>query len=352
MELMFPWIIIVCFILVLAIWFIKVKAKKEYTEGKKVANTNFIKNSDYYKQKMKKYKLLSTTICVLSGISIIITSILIARPITKITKNDEKYNRDIIIGLDTSLSQNAVNLELVKKFRTIVPDIKGDRIGIVVFNTAPLVFCPLTEDYDYVDTCLAKIQSYMQQVIDEGNNVPIPVLSENQEEAYECYNFFYGGVIANNEEKGSSLIGDGLAGSLYSFPDLKTDKDRTRIILFATDNALSGTETITLENACKLCKQNKINLYAYCPTTDMNVYASKECIEEYKKAVTQIAGGKFYLGDLDNMSTQMVKEIKDTKTTLIETNKRTYIMDHPIAFFAMAAITIIAMIIIEKRIRI
>jgi hypothetical protein len=27
-------------------------------------------------------------------------------------------------------------------------------------------------------------------------------------------------------------------------------------------------------------------------------------------------------------------------------------MDHPIAFFAMAAITIIAMIIIEKRIRI
>ena len=352
MELIFPAVIVICLLIVIATFFIKVNKKEAYTQGKKVANTNFIKDTPYYKQKMKKYKLLSIVVCVLSGISIVITSILIARPVTKDTINDEKYNRDIIIGLDVSLSEAEVDLELVKKFRTIIPDIKGDRIGIVVFNTAPLVYCPLTEDYDYVDKSLAKIQTYMQKVIDNNNRVPIPLLSNGTDEDYDCYNFFYGGAIANSDERGSSLIGDGLAGTLYSFPDLKTDKDRTRIILFATDNALAGEETITLDNACKLCKQNNIKLYAYCPTTDMNMYATKDLIEDYKKSVTQTANGKFYLGDLDNMSTQMVKEIKETKTTLLDENKKTYIMDHPIVFFGIIVVTIIAMIIIEKRIRI
>lgn len=352
MELMYPWIIVLCLIFALVIWFVKFNKKEEYTQGKKVANTNFIKDTPYYKQRMRKYKLLSTAICVLSGLSIIITSVLIARPVTKDTIEDEKYNRDIIIGLDVSLSEAEVDLELVKKFRTIIPDIKGDRIGVVVFNTAPVVFCPLTEDYDYVDKSLEKIQTYMQKVIDNNNRVPIPLYGEATDEDYDCYNFFYGGAIANNEERGSSLIGDGLAGTLYSFPDLKTNKERTRIILFATDNALSGEEAISLDDACKLCKQNNINLYAYCPTTDMNIYATKDLIEAYKKSVLQTANGKFYLGDLDNMSSQMVREIKETKTTLLNENKKTYIMDHPSAFFIVVAVTIIVMIIVEKRIRI
>ena len=352
MELMFPAVIVICLLIVIALFFIKMKKKEAYTQGKKVANTNFIKDTPYYKQRMKKYKILSTAICVLSGLSIVITSVLIARPVTKDTIDDEKYNRDIIIGLDVSLSEAEVDLELVKKFRTIIPDIKGDRIGVVVYNTVPVVFCPLTEDYDYVDKSLAKIQTYMQKVIDNNNRVPIPILSDETDEAYECYNFFYGGTVSNSEERGSSLIGDGLAGTLYSFPDLKTDKERTRIILFATDNALAGEETISLNDACKLCKQNNINLYAYCPTTDMNIYATKDVIEQYRTAVTQTAGGKFYLGDLDNMSTQIVKEIKETKTTLLNENKKTYIMDHPIVFFVILTVTIIVMIIIEKRIRI
>ena len=84
----------------------------------------------------------------------------------------------------------------------------------------------------------------------------------------------------------------------------------------------------------------------------MNIYATKDLIEDYKKSVLQTANGKFYLGDLDNMSSQMVREIKETKTTLLNENKKTYIMDHPIAFFIVVAVTIIVMIIVEKRIRI
>ena len=85
----------------------------------------------------------------------------------------------------------------------------------------------------------------------------------------------------------------GQRGTIYSFPDVKTNNDRTRIIIFATDNDVAGTETVTLEEACKLCKKYNINLYAYCPSIDMNKYTSKEKIDSYKNAVESSAGGKF-----------------------------------------------------------
>ena len=114
----------------------------------------------------------------------------------------------------------------------------------------------------------------------------------------------------------------GQLGTLYSFPDIKTNKDRTRIIIFATDNDVSGTETVTLEEACTLCKKYNVNLYAYCPSVEMNVYTSKEKIANYKNAVEKNAEGKFYTGELEKMTSNIVNEIKETKTSLLKSSKK------------------------------
>ena len=346
MELMYPIVIVICVILAIAILAINFKRKGKFTTGKKVANTKYIKESEYYKAKIRKHRIYSILIGVMSVICISLTSILVARPITKQSKSDTKYNRDIIIGLDVSLSENEVNLELVKKFRKIIPNIKGDRIGIVLFNTSPVVYCPLTEDYDYIDECLKTIEEQIQIVIDNNGTIPYSY----DEDGAETRSFWYGGTIANNREKGSSLVGDGLAGTVSSFPDLKENKERTRIVIFATDNDVSGTETISLEDACAYCKQYKINLYAYCPSTDMNIYATKENIASYKEAV-ESAGGKFYVGDLDRMSSSIVNEIKDTKVSAMNTSVRTIITDHPEVLAVIITISVAILIIIEKRIR-
>ena len=341
MELMNPWVIVLSAIVALTVFFINLNKKNKYTDGKKVANTKFIKETDYYKQKVKKYKIITTIIKCVSVVLIIVTSILIARPITIETKSEDRYNRDIIIGLDISTSENEVNLELVKKFKKIIPDIKGDRIGIVLFNTAPVVYCPLTEDYDYVNKCLDEIEKQIQKVID--NNGYIPYGFEDN-----TYSFWYGGAVANYEVRGSSLIGDGLAGTLLSFPDLKTNTSRTRIILFATDNDVAGTETISLDDACSLCRKYNINIYAYCPSVEMNSYTSKTKIESYKKAIEEKAKGKFYTGDLANMSSNMVNEIRDTKTSLLKTSKKRLVIDHPNVFFVIALTLFLGLIVIEK----
>lgn len=347
MELMYPIAIIICLILSIALFFINFKKKIKYTDGKKVANTKYIKETEYYKSKVKRYKILSRIIEGLSVICIIIASVLIARPVTIQTRSEDKYNRDILIGLDISTSECEVNLELVKKFKKIIPSIEGDRIGIILYNTAPIVYCPLTDDYDYINECFDIIEKQLQKVV--ANNGYIP--SSLDEEGAETFTFWYGGTIANSDERGSSLVGDGLAGTIFSFPNLKTDKDRTRIIIFATDNDVAGDEIVMLEEACTLCKKYDINLYAYCPTTEMNTYTSKEKIASYKKAVEQNAGGKFYTGDLEKMSSNIVDEIKETKTSLLKTSKKTYVTDHPEIFLISITIVFLLLIVIEKRVK-
>ncbi len=347
MELMNPIIIIICLIISIAIFFINFNRKKKYTTGKKVANTEIIKETEYYKSRITRYKILSMLIKILNVLCILLVSILIARPITIQTKTEEKLSRDIILSIDISTSQNDVNLELVKKFKSLIHKIEGDRIGIIIYNTSPVVFCPLTDDYDYINEKLDVITRQIELII--KNNGVVPTLTMADDE--ETYAFWNGGTIANNAERGSSLVGDGLAGAIFSFPDLKTDSDRTRIIVFATDNYVLGTETVTLEDACILCKQYGINLYAYCPSTDMNKYATTERINSYKKAVEQNAGGKFYTGDLDKMTSNIVDEIHQTKATALKTDKKTYVTDHPEFLVISIVILYIILIIIEKRIK-
>ena len=207
MELMYPIAIIICLILSIILFFIKLNKKKVYIDGKKVANTKYIKETEYYKTKVMKYNVLSNFIKGLSVICIVITSILVARPVKIQTKSEDKYNRDIILGLDISTSECEVNLELIEKFREIIPAIEGDRIGIVLYNTAPMVYCPLTDDYDYINECFDTISEQLEIAI-KNNGYPPASYEVN---GTETPMIWYGGVGADSDTRGSSLVGDGLA---------------------------------------------------------------------------------------------------------------------------------------------
>lgn len=82
----------------------------------------------------------------------------------------------------------------------------------------------------------------------------------------------------------------------------------------------------------------------------MNYYTSKEKISSYKNAVTN-ANGKFYTGNLSQMSTNIVQEIKNTKTSLLKTSKKTYVTDHPEKFFICMLIMFLIMLVVEKRLK-
>ena len=115
---------------------------------------------------------------------------------------------------------------------------------------------------------------------------------------------------------------------------------------------MAGTETITLDEACELCKKYNINIYAYCPSVDMNKYTSKEKIASYKKAIEKNAGGKFYTGELEKMTSNIVSEIKETKTSALKSSKKTYVTDHPEIIYVIIATMFVIIVILEKIIKI
>ena len=216
MVLMYPIIVLIFIVISILILRFNVKSKDKYNGGKKIANTKYVKETEYYQKKLREYKSISYAIKLLYIIGIILISILIARPVRIKTKFENKYNRDILLSIDLSGSQDEVNLELVRKFKAIIPNIEGDRIGIVIFNTAPIVYCPLTDDYEYINNCLNVIQEQLNKSL----NYDYSKL-EFDKDFYESEMLFYGGIIANYEVRGSSLIGDGLARNYIFIPRFK-----------------------------------------------------------------------------------------------------------------------------------
>ena len=85
----------------------------------------------------------------------------------------------------------------------------------MIFNTSPVLLTPLTDDYEYVKDQLDLIA----QCLKSRNEV-------NLDDAFSSgYDWIYyqayisSGTLIGNEQRGSSLIGDGLAAAAIDFSD-------------------------------------------------------------------------------------------------------------------------------------
>lgn len=83
----------------------------------------------------------------------------------------------------------------------------------------------------------------------------------------------------------------------------------------------------------------------------MNSYVSESKTSSYKKAVEENANGRFYTGNLEQMTSNIVNEIKETKTSLLQTSKKIYVTDHPEIIFISILIIFGILIILEKRVK-
>ena len=98
-----------------------------------------------------------------------------------------------------------------------MPSIEGDRIGIVIYNTAPIVYCPLTDDYDYIKERFETLIEQLEIAIKNNGNPPVTYEVDGEEVPM----IWYGGVGLNSAERGSSLVGDGLARNTIFFSRCK-----------------------------------------------------------------------------------------------------------------------------------
>ncbi|TGL16079.1 VWA domain-containing protein BatB [Leptospira meyeri] len=98
--------------------------------------------------------------CFITSLTLAVYSLFKVKP-TEVESTKEFDSADILIVVDVSLSMNAIDVRpnRLKRFQDlalrILPDLKGNRIGIIVFAGQSFSFCPLTTD-------IAAVADYIQ----------------------------------------------------------------------------------------------------------------------------------------------------------------------------------------------
>lgn len=299
MELKNQYMIIIGVVVLVVLLFGSFLKKKSYAGGKKISSMYGVENTEYFKRKMRMYRVLRAVATGSFIATIAISFLLLGRPYTALKENEEQYKRDIILCMDVSSSVNELNTSLVQELKDTVKQLKGERFGIVIFNTSGVMLCPLTDDYEYVLTVLDNIHSSL-------------TVDSSADEMEWVYNMHYmmDGTDVGGEERGSSLIGDGLATAACDFPDIS--EDRTRIIILSTDNELDGTPIFWLDEAADLCLKKKITVYGIGTNlmADTDMASMKSAVEK--------TGGKFYLEEKSGTVGSIVDRISKEAKSLVK----------------------------------
>ena len=313
MELKYPIALYICVgiaIAMVVVTFITPKIKRKYKGGKKTYLPEYLKKEALYKSRLAWYNVLKYVLIFLIIADIILSGFLMARPYKTETKQLANYNRDIILCLDISSSVDNLNATLIDKLKDVVQELNGERFGIVIFNTSPVLLCPLTNDYQYVLRVLDNVKEGLQLRLDYMNG---RFLVNSRYEEFQAY--LENGTLVGWPDRGSSVIGEGLAGAVLDFYDAEDKPDRTRIVIFTSDNdnAVIGDEIITLPEAGELAKEKGVTVYGV--GTEIMTASDRQMMKETVEAT----GGQFWYGEDDAVVGDIVNNLKKEMATLDDT---------------------------------
>ncbi|MBR4207474.1 MAG: hypothetical protein IKQ88_02645 [Lachnospiraceae bacterium] len=279
------------------------------------------------------------------------SAILLGRPsYTKEVTTGVK-RRDIYLCLDVSYSLYALNYDFVDRIEEMVRGLEGDRIGISIFNTSTVQYMPMTDDMEFAVDKLEDLKEYFRL---QQEYMKIYGDTEYMD-SYEYYDYLSGmsdkeykdfqdlqeqlkafeaGTLVNNMTRGSSLVGEGLASCLYNFPSLN-DSERTRVILFVSDNAQNEvmSPAIELNEAAALCKKNAVTVFGIFPPKSALRFLLKgqtfENLSADMRAAVEYTGGGFYIADDDFDTSDILNKIKAHEAMQVDEISMTRTMDKP-----------------------
>jgi len=323
MEMTYPVLFYIGIAVAVIVFIFTLRNSRKYKGGKKAANSNFVKDIKYYRKLMFRYECLKILMTLSIVVAILMASFLMSKPVEVRSTTTEEHHRDIFISFDVSTSLDGINLQMCKELKEFVGELKGERFGFAIFNCRSVTIVPLTTDYDYVIDQL----DMLQQSITMGQG----------KETYDdiddtgIYGWRFSGLLSNI---GSSFIGDGLASALYSFPDLDEAPDRSRLIVFVTDNDLNdpdGYQVVSVDRVCDFCAKRKVKVFALAPD-----FVKDE--DNYVQSILKTKGGYYNTRNATAME-QLLEDVLKTDVTATY-DMKTRVVDVPEA----AAITLLASI--------
>ena len=287
----------------------------------RVARAERLRTLPSFRHALARRVLALSGILVLGIVATVSAGVVAARPMSSQTIQPVNTSRDIMLCLDVSGSMTEVDVEVISVFEELLEDFEGERIGLTIFNSSPVQIFPLTDDYDFIREHLASIKESFDYV----------------DEIPEHW-------VGTLNGEGASLIGDGLAACTLGFD--RPDDERSRSVIFATDNEINGASIVTLEEAAGFAKSKDVRVFALNPVQGKDAEVSAELA-----AAAETTGGAAYgLRDTTTVA-DIVTEVQEQEATELRGEAQVVWTDTPNLWIVVLAVLLLSFAVVLWRVR-
>ncbi|MCT1395746.1 VWA domain-containing protein [Microbacterium sp. p3-SID338] len=287
----------------------------------RVARAERLRALPSFRQALSRRAVALTGLLALGAGAALVAGVVAARPMSAQTIQPVDTSRDIMLCLDVSGSMSEVDVEVLSVFDEMLDGFEGERIGLTIFNSSPVQIFPLTDDYDFIREHLASMMSSFDYV----DEIPEHWL----------------GTLNGD---GASLIGDGLAACTMGFDH--PDDDRSRSVIFATDNEINGASIVTLDEAAAYAASKDVRVFAINPVEGKDADVSAELA-----AAAEATGGAAYgLRDTTTVA-DIIDEVQKQEATALRGEAQVVWTDTPNLWIAVLSVLALGFVVLVWRVR-
>ncbi|PMC76642.1 MULTISPECIES: VWA domain-containing protein [unclassified Brachybacterium] len=335
MVMTFWWVTALLLLAAIAVWAIAFWNRRAMRRSPVlVANSQYLERIPSFRRAQNLARVLRVAQVAIAVLAVIFASVLSGRIATERIETPEFASRDIVLCLDVSGSMYEYDAEILDTFAQMVDTFEGERIALSIFNSTSRTVFPLTNDYDLVRRELEN----GAEAIDFDEFGYRLGMRDYSDEKVRQYVDFVDGTRGIPDQ--ASVVPDGLASCAQIFD--QAEKDRSRSIIFATDNEVNGSPIFTLQEATEAVASRDIDLYTFYPGA---YECGPACFEELEQA-TKDQDGELYESSDPDAIPAIIQQIQKSQAEILGATPTVLRTDHPGVAFTLTFLSLVAIIVL------
>lgn len=340
MVMIFWWVTALLLLAAIAVWAITFWNRRAMRRSPVlVANSQYMDRIPSFVRAQRTARVVRVLQVGVAVFAVIAASLLSGRIASERIETPEFSSRDIVLCLDVSGSMYEYDTEILSTFAEMVDSFEGERVALSIFNSTSRTVFPLTNDYDLIKRELENGAEAID--FDEfGYRLGTQDYSDDKVRQYVD---FVDGTRGIADE--ASIVPDGLASCAQVFD--QAEQDRSRSIIFATDNEVNGEPIFTLDEATERVASRDIDLYTFYPGA---YECGPQCFEELETA-TEDQDGELYESSDPEAIPSIINQIQKTQAEVLGATPTVVRTDHPALGFVLTFLSLVGILILGWRAR-
>lgn len=304
-----------------------------------VANSRYMDRIPSFVRAQRAARVVRASQVGIAVLAVLAASVLSGRIATERIETPEFASRDIVLCLDVSGSMYEYDTEILATFATMVGSFEGERVALSIFNSTSRTVFPLTNDYDLIQR---ELEQGAEAIDFDEFGYRLGTRDYSDEKVRQYVDFVEGTKGIPDE---ASIVPDGLASCAQVFD--QAEQDRSRSIIFATDNEVNGTPIFTLEEATQRVADRDIDLYTFYPGA---YECGPGCFEELQTA-TEDQDGQLYESSDPQAIPAIIEAIQRNQAEVLGAQPTVVRTDHPSVPFVLTFLSLVGILVLGWRAR-